>query len=232
MSQESLFESLSHLIIVPGHAVYIGSSPTDAYDGTKWEGTYAGYKYNDEVINYFGHIQRGIMLAHRDVGSALVFSGGKTRKGVQLSEAESYRNLATQHCWFGADSVVNRTRIEEFATDSFENLLFSIQLFNLLHPHRSYPSKVTLVGLRFKRRRYEFHAETIIKNQHKGITPFIFRYDDFNDIPDYVLREGSGEGEELTLQQFRVWPFGDQGDLLKKRQIRDPHNWSARSPYK
>ena len=42
----------THLIIVLGHAVYIGNSPTDAYDGTKWEGTYAGYKYNDKEFNY------------------------------------------------------------------------------------------------------------------------------------------------------------------------------------
>jgi hypothetical protein len=229
--QEKPHESILNLIIVPGHAVYVGDSPADAYDGTKWMGTYAGYKYNDEVTNYVGHIQRGIMLSDRDTKSVLIFSGGKTRKGTQLSEAESYRNLAIQNSWFGADRVGNKTRIEEYATDSFENLLFSIQLFRLLHTTKKYPDKVTVVGLRFKRKRYEMHAETIIQNQYKGIPPFIFRYDDCNDIPGYVLREGSGEDEELTLKQFRVWPYGDQGDLLKKRQDRDPHGWYSRKPY-
>lgn len=231
MQQEKLNENIINLIIVPGHAVYVGKLPIDAYDGTKWIGTYTGYKYNDEVINYVGHIQRGIYIADQDVRSVLVFSGGKTRVGTNLSEAESYRNLAMQHSWFGSKRVSDRTRIEEFATDSFENLLFSIQLFQLLHPLEIFPLKVTLVGLRFKKRRFEMHADAIISNRFKNIPPFIFSYDDCNDIPEYVLRSGSGKGEELTIQQFRICPFGDQGDLLKKRNSRDPYGWYLKKPY-
>ncbi|GAH15866.1 unnamed protein product, partial [marine sediment metagenome] len=149
----------------------------------------------------------------------------------QKSEAESHYELADQLKWFGAPNVALRARLEEFATDSFENLLFSIQLFGMLHRNGTFPRQVMVVGLRFKKRRYQLHAETIISLQHRNIPPFVFRYDDVNDIPDYVLEGGSRQGEELTLLQFRQWPLGDGGELLAKRQKRDPHGWYDKKPY-
>ena len=231
MDNQPISENTINLIIVPGHAVYGGTCAADAYDGTKWVGTYSGYRYNDEVMNYVRHVQRGINLAHRDLRSLLVLSGGKTRKATEKSEAQSYSILAEQLSWFGVPAVKDRTRLEQFATDSFENLLFSVQLFQMLHPKKKYPQRVTVVGLRFKRQRYQLHADAMIDNAYKSILPFVFRYDDVNDIPDYVLEGGSGEGEELTRRQFQVCPFGDHGELLLKRRSRDPHGWYDSKPY-
>jgi len=232
VENKAIPEKLTNLVIVPGHAVYVGSCRNDPYDADKWVGTYAGYKYNDEVPNYVQHIQRGVNLADCDKRALLVFSGGKTRKQTTKSEAESYVSVAENLAWFGASSAKDVTRLEEFATDSFENLLFSIQLFQMLHTKHIFPQKVTVVGLRFKEERYQLHADVIISTGHKGIEPFIFRYDDVNDIPDYVLKAGSGEGEELTRRQFQFWPFGDGGPLQKKREVRDPHGWYDKKPYK
>jgi len=233
MQQHPIGRNLKNLVIVPGHAVYEGQNASDAYDGSKWIGTYDGYKYNDEVCNYVRHIQRGINLADFDSKSLLVFSGGKTRKGTIKSEAESYYTLANQLEWFGMEpNILQRVRLEEFATDSFENLLFSIQLFQLLHPDDKYPLRVTVVGLRFKKKRYKMHADAIILNSYKDIPPFVFRYDDVNDIPDYVLEGGSAEGEELTRLQFQIWPYGNRGKLLEKRMQRDPYDWHNQKPYR
>ena len=105
MDNQPISESTINLIIVPGHAVYGGNCAADAYDGTKWVGTYSGYRYNDEVMNYVRHVQRGINLADRDPRSLLVFSGGKTRKATETSEAQSYSILAKQLSWLGAPAV-------------------------------------------------------------------------------------------------------------------------------
>jgi len=231
MNEDIISESIKNLIIVPGHAVYIGTTREQAYFGQYWVGTYAGYRYDDEVPLYVRHIQRGVNLAVVDSSALLIFSGGKTRQSTQMSEAESYSILAQQMGWFGEPSVSQRVRLEEYATDSFENLLFSIQLFKLLHPSDKFPRRVTVVGLRFKKQRYEQHAHVIISTKYKGIPPFVFRYDDVNDIPDYVFDGGSGEGEELTRLQFRLWPYGDQGELIEKRQSRDPWDWYQQRPY-
>ncbi len=235
MNQNQLDPPAKNLIIVPGHAVYAGASAADAYFGGKWVGTYkgaSGYRFDDEVPLYVRHVQRGINLAHDDPAALLMFSGGKTRKDTLNSEAGSYLALTEQLDWFGCRTeVLLRTRVEEFATDSFENLLFSIQLFVLLHPKQSYPRRVTVVGLRFKEARYLFHAETIVAKGIHGIPPFVFRYDGVNDVPDYVLAAGSRDGEELTFQQFRRWPLGSEGELLAKKQSRDPHGSYALRPY-
>lgn len=232
MDNQIIPENLKNLVIVPGHAIYVGTGKADPYDGKKWVGTYSGYRYNDEVPNYVQHIQRGVNLVDCDCKALLVFSGGKTRPQSTLSEAESYLSIANHLDWFGASGIFpSRVRLEGFATDSFENLLFSIQLFQMLHPKRQIPKRVTVVGLRFKEARYCQHAEVIMTTTHKGITPFVFQYNGINDVPDYVLDGGSLEGEELTRAQFHLWPFGDDGALLEKRKSRDPHNCYSQKPY-
>jgi hypothetical protein len=232
VENKPIADELRNLVIVPGHAIYVGTSKPDPYDGTKWVGTYDGYLYNDEVPNYVQHVQRGVNLVDRDSKALLVLSGGKTRSQSTTSEAESYLAIANHLDWFGASGQIrSRVRLEGFATDSFENLLFSIQLFQMLHPQQRIPQRVTVVGLRFKEARYRLHAEAIIMASHKGISPFVFRYDGINDVPDYVLEGGSSEGEELTRTQFQLWPFGNDGALLEKRNARDPHGWYSQKPY-
>jgi len=229
---EMISKEIRNLVIVPGHAIYEGNGNDNPYDTKNWVGTYGGYKYHDEVPNYVQHVQRGINLVDRDPAALLVFSGGKTRNKSTLTESESYLSLAEHLSWFGVSgSVSPRSRLEEFATDSFENLLFSIQLFMMHHSEKCCPEQVTVVGLRFKEERYRYHAKTIIANGYKDIDPFIFKYDGINDVPDYLLEAGSAVGEELTRAQFERWPFGDQGQLLNKRVKRDPHKWYGQRPY-
>lgn len=232
-------------MIVPGHAIYVGNGPEDVYDNNKWVGTYDKYHDNDEIPNYVEHIQRGIKHAVMDSEALLVFSGGKTRKGTQLTEAESYCNLAEQLSLLSTKDLHYRVRLEAFATDSFENLIFSLLLYRKLHPLKKFPEQVTVVGLAFKQERYQFHAITLkimkafytiretenyhIMEQFHEIGNFKFIYDAVNDVPSYMTK--SLEGEKKTLEQFTQCPFGDAGILLEKRRKRDNYNWYRYKPY-
>jgi hypothetical protein len=122
------------------------------------------------------HIQKGIDIARRDPNALLLFSGGQTRRYVPrdkrqnwpplrpsthgticrgrlrrdvgpLSEAASYYYLAEEKKWFSG-GVNQRTFLEEYARDSFENLLFSLCRFR--EASGTYPQKVTVVGFDFK----------------------------------------------------------------------------------
>ncbi|MDX9788952.1 MAG: hypothetical protein RBT11_19415 [Desulfobacterales bacterium] len=208
----------SHLIIVPGHAIYIGTDRSQVYftGPRNWVGTYTGYRYEDEVPLYVDHIRRGVVEASFDPASVLVFSGGHTRAldlvpaGTSpVSEAQGYWNLAEQCNWFNCMPVKARTKTEEFARDSYENLLFSWCLFR--QEFRVNPEKVTVCGLMFKKARYEHHAAVIRRDLDVG--SFRFNYLSVNDPPEYVLDAGSRLGEMETMAAFQADHHGE-GDFL------------------
>ena len=207
-----------NLIVVPGHAVYIGEEMAHAHLAHKWVGTFPGYRYGDEVPLYVDHIRQGVILARHDPDSVLIFSGGETRRQAEhVSEAASHMRLAEQWDWFGvADYVSHRAYLETYARDSFENVLCSIDRFHEVTG--KYPTAVTVVGFAFKQKRFELHAHTIIESQDRyGIPKFEFQYCGVNNPPQYLLNGGSAEGEAVTLAQFVENPHGDKGSLLEKR---------------
>jgi len=216
----------SHLIIVPGHAIYIGADRSQVYftGERNWVGTYTGYRYEDEVQLYVEHIRRGIVEANRDAASILVFSGGYTRdldlfpNGTPpLSEAQGYWNLAEQCSWFNCLPAKARTEKEEFARDSYENLLFSWCLFRQTVGRG--PEKVTVCGFLLKKARYEHHADVIRRDLDVG--SFRFNYLAVNDPPGYVLDAGSRLGEAETMAAFQSDPHGEEAFLRGKRAGRD-----------
>jgi hypothetical protein len=104
------------------------------------------------------HIRAGIEQAQKDPESLLIFSGGETRASTgPLTEGSSYFRVAdAMDLWpeddsSAASSVRARTVTEEFATDSFENFLFSICRFKEVTG--MYPSEITVVSFSFKQRR-------------------------------------------------------------------------------
>jgi dihydrofolate synthase len=104
-----------------------------------------------------------------------------TRKEVQLSEARSYYNVATVLERFNfleapAPAVKNNSRIlvEEFALDSYYNILFS--LIEFWRHTGSWPSRFTIVSHAFKKQRIvDGHCASIGFPLHKvkyvGIDP-------------------------------------------------------------
>jgi hypothetical protein len=100
----------------------------------------------------------------------LIFSGGATKRSrTQLTEARSYyhaalaEELAAGHRGGGRTHTLfskGRILLEEHATDSFQNLLFSILLFRRITGR--YPKTIRIVTHAFKAPRFlELHAPAI-----------------------------------------------------------------------
>jgi hypothetical protein len=101
------------------------------------------------------HIQAGVNALRRK-DTILVFSGAKTERDAPLSEAASYQNVLL-HC-FGESDLVQRAmadgRIlcEEAATDSYQNLLFSvIKYYEVIG---EWPHMITVITHAFKENRF------------------------------------------------------------------------------
>ncbi|TPX36676.1 hypothetical protein SmJEL517_g01196 [Synchytrium microbalum] len=207
--------SLDHLVMVPCHAVYIGSNLSDSANENNW---YLEQHQKGQVDVYLSHIRQGIQML-REEGTILVFSGGQTRLPAgHRSEASSYWLVADSMLWFGFNETLpdlpNRVTTEEFAKDSFENLLFSICRFREFTGR--YPRRITVVGFEFKRRRFE--------SLHRRAIQFPMSQFDYKgfDPPGTLLEES-----ELVhaVRPFEKDPYGcHQGSLLDKKIGRNPFN--------
>lgn len=110
-----------------------------------------------EHLTFINHIDAAVASVNVDLGSLLVFSGGKTQAQIDVTEAESYLHCAQD---LGMVENGSRTALDTRATDSYQNLLFSILAFR--HHVGFYPKHITVVTHGFKERRFlELHAEAI-----------------------------------------------------------------------
>lgn len=78
---------------------------------------------------------------------------GPTRKETQLSEAQSYANIAAEHSYWDLlpPSLQSAVFTEDRALDSYHNVLFSLTLFyTRIH---QWPKHITLVSHGFKKPR-------------------------------------------------------------------------------
>lgn len=130
------------------------------------------------------------------------------------------------HSREGPSSTVRaRTTTEEFATDSYENLLFSVCRFREITG--SYPERITFVSFSFKRERFEtLHARAM----HYSSDRFVYVGVDPPPETGFDLKESS-EGERTnSLQPFLSDPYGCHSEALqKKRRERNP--FSRKAPY-
>jgi hypothetical protein len=82
------WEDLDKLIVVAGHAVYVGQAQRAAANDNSW--VLQDFQ-NGEPPCYIEHIRFGVELAASQPNSLLVFSGGQTRREAgPKSEAKSY----------------------------------------------------------------------------------------------------------------------------------------------
>lgn len=167
-----------------------------------------------EIIS--SHIQKGIEITARDPNSILIFSGGQTRKDVgPISEGLSYYLLAKHKNWI-LPGMDNHIYLEEYAKDSFENLLFSIARFKEVT--NRYPTKVTVVGFDFKSYRFtELHRKAVrfpVQNfTYVGLHPTHPNFD----------HESAQQGENAAIEEFINDMYGCKAlSLVVKRQKRNP----------
>ncbi|KAH7396810.1 hypothetical protein DE146DRAFT_51643 [Phaeosphaeria sp. MPI-PUGE-AT-0046c] len=226
------------LIIVCCHAIYLpdADSPSfplqSPYDERNW--LLAPFQISDPATGKPG--EHPTFLAHAQAGldalticpsnnslekNLLILSGGVTKSSTTpMSEARSYYNaclangLASGHLGGGkARSLFNQGRIllEEHATDSLQNLLFSILLFRRTTGH--YPRHIRIISHAFKARRIlELHAPALRwpekRIQVQGIDPVMSMQEldatlEGEERFGYALWEGDalGKGEKLSRKR-------------------------------
>jgi hypothetical protein len=217
-SQANPDPPLNRLIIVAGHAVYLGKDNCDPACDEAWD--LQSFQKGDPPY-YIEHIRFGVELAVKQPASLLVFTGGQTRRQAgQKSEAESYLVLANHFGWWGKPEVSRRTTIEEFARDSYENLLFGIARFRECTGR--YPESLDMVSWAFKRKRFDFHRRTIGWPRERGR----YEYHGIND-PDDLAQAMANENK--TCGAFKNDPFGTEEPLRAKREKRNP--FGRKPPY-
>ncbi|KAI9572340.1 hypothetical protein HD554DRAFT_1672370 [Boletus coccyginus] len=230
--RDATLERLSHLIVVPGHAVWSGSRRDEALDEGFW--TLEDYQRGGGRVSAFvDHIKHGARLALEDKNSLLVFSGGQTRLQSTATEAESYMRLALSMDLFritatGDSTPFSRATTETFALDSYQNVLFSIARFHEVTGR--YPSQITVVGYEMKRRRFE--------ELHRAAIRFpaaLFKYIGL-ELPatdDEAITAREGELKN-GYQPYTLDVYGCHDVLVSKRRGRNPfirfHSYHASAP--
>jgi hypothetical protein len=211
---------LTHLILSPGHAVW--NLRDDPYLDASWH--LRSYQ-RGEPRYYIEHIRRAVELAAEDAEALLIFSGCYTSAAIgPLNEATGYWMIAERFGWWGRTEARGRSTLEDFARDSFENLLYSICRFR--EYAGDYPGRITVAGWGFKRARFtELHRAAIRFPAGR------FAYDRVNDPADADSAEAQ---EAATRRAFAADPYGASGELAAKKRERDPlrrqHGYGASCP--
>lgn len=226
-NQANYAANAHHLILVAGHSVTISGHLEDAgTDEKDW--FLLDYQKGQGLPQAIkAHIKAGIDEANRDEDALLIFSGGETRAVTgPLTEGSSYYHVAdAMKMWPEGGTVRARTTTEEFATDSFQNLMYSICRFKEVTG--KYPTKITTVSFSFKQRRFKtLHAPALRWPPQQflyiGVDPPASTGFDLN-------RASIGESQNAALP-FEKDPYGCNTPALKqKRQDRNP--FSRTAPY-
>ncbi|KAJ2255529.1 hypothetical protein GGI13_001574 [Coemansia sp. RSA 455] len=202
------FKRLTDLVLVPGHGVYLGDGLP--LNEASW---YLLDEQRGEVGAFMAHIAKAVEIVKEHDQSLLLFSGGKTRiEAGAYSEAQGYWAAADRMGWLTKD-VYRRVATEEFARDSYENVVFSIARFHEITGN--YPDRITVVGFDFKKDRFlDLHLRALrypkIRFNYVGINP------PGDSAP--LLKAERRDAYELFAKDL----YGCSGKLAEKRQSRNP----------
>lgn len=227
--------NLSHLVLVAGHAVVMADSLEHVlHRDSDW--FLEPYQLHQDLPEALvSHIHAGVRLAAFDPTALLIFSGGQTRAAAgPRDEGWSYYPLAEHFSWWGLSSqeqfpadatVAQRTVTEDFALDSFQNLMFSLCRFKEVVGH--YPERITVVSFGFKKHRFgDLHRKALrfpsSRFSFVGIQPPPkSRFD--------LARAEQGELQN-SVSLFEADPYGCRSQVLvQKRKDRNP--FQRTNPY-
>ena len=219
ITTESL-KSCTELIIVCCHAVYTG----DGKDTAEKQWFLQDYQQSNPVVGkpgehegFIAHIVAGTLATDLNPRALLLFSGGKT-KAFDRTEAEGYEKifLHRKPSPLHHEDCGSRYAIEEKATDSYQNLLFSILRFRRLAGR--YPESVTVITHAFKEWRFlKMHAPAIKWPARR------IRVQGINPPFTAAELEQTQKGElENAHRLFQDDPYGTGEMLAEKRRAR---NW-------
>jgi hypothetical protein len=194
-------------VIVAGHAVLL--DPGDPASDASW--SLLDFQ-RGEPPKYIEHVRRGLEIAAADPHALLMFSGGQSRLDAgPRSEAQSYWLIAERARWLDYPGLAARCTTEEFARDSFENLIFGICRFRELTGR--YPLRVTMVGWRFKERRFHLHRQAIRWPEER------FDYAGANDPADLGQALAA---ETVNTKKYVADPYSSSAEFRAKREWRNP----------
>ena len=162
------------LIIVCCHATYLGDG-MDAGDESQW--LLQDFQRSDPQIakpsdheTFIHHVITGAFAAENNKRALLMFSGGTTAQERVRSEAEGYEQVYMGFYGKLYARGYERSALESCATDSYQNLLFSILRFRTLTGR--YPRYITVITHAFKEERFlTLHAPAIKWPGHRIRAP-------------------------------------------------------------
>lgn len=205
-------QPLTHLVLVCCHATFHGQNPDEesSWILQDFQKSNPDTGKVGEHHTFMEHIAAAASITAHDPSALLLFSGGKTQQQVDLTEAESYRRV----CDIKQQFDTTTCDIEPYATDSYQNLLFSIIRFRSITG--SYPTEITVITHAFKERRFlELHGPAIrfpaSNLRVLGINPPM-TLTELQDVQQGELARG--------YDPFAQSLYGTSESLNKKRAVR------------
>lgn len=210
------------LIIVCCHATYLGDGRQHPEESDwlleEFQRSNPRTGKPSEHETFIQHIITGAFALENNPLAMLCFSGGTTTKERVRSEADGYGTVYLG--LFGkVHAGIERHVTEQYATDSYQNLLFSILRFRTLVGR--YPEFVTVITHAFKEERFlTLHAPAIKwpanRIRVQGINP-PFSLEELRETEDGEMERGFG--------RFEMDLYGAGEMLDGKRRAR---NWDPR----
>lgn len=217
----SVAKGQKSLVIVCCHAIYLleasASQPEAVNDENNWllaEFQRSQPGKEGEHVTFLKHIDRAHEIA-RDLSPNVnvIFSGGVTKRETPKSEAQSYLDAllttassASQKPAFDPSASC---LLEEKATDSFQNILFSI--LRHFQIEKSWPSYITIVTHKFKTERIRYHLQALKWPEDK------FRVEGIDPPFSAEERRGVERFEQRCLDEWKADLYGTRAPLCDKR---------------
>jgi hypothetical protein len=144
------------LVIVCCHSIFHGTDPNDESHWALQPFQRSTISKPGEHTTFLKHIRMALNFQGTS-DKTVVFSGGHTNPDYpDLSEAQSYLNAAVAAD--GSESV-NSVILEDQATDTYQNILFSILKYHAVKG--CYPGSIVVVTHDFKSQRVHLHQQAI-----------------------------------------------------------------------
>lgn len=265
VEESNNFENIENLIILPCHSIFAPELNKNFKDDETVDPQIIGQdpenwllesfqtESNDQ-ISFLKHIELSLNELNSNLeDSVLVISGGFTKSKIEKSESSSYYELAQKSNLLKKfPNLIKGENIllEEYARDSYENILYSLVTF--YQKFGKFPKKVSVVGFGFKRERFllshlttfgyynspmlgnsELNLNKLPNTKHAkyiGAGPFLTKPDYMNEnqFSNYEtdFRNSLRESEtKNALDLFKMNPFGSIDSKLNEKKIkRDPWN--------
>lgn len=253
---------LSNLIILPCHSIFAPElnenkpnyDPIEAIeDSNNWLLESFQLETNDH-LSFFKHIELAFNELHHNIhNSVLIISGGFTKDKIEKSESLSYYEVAKQsgltknpYFSFGTNIL-----LEEFARDSYENILYSLARF--YKKYNKFPRTITIIGFGFKKERFlSSHLTTlgyyylpILSNNNNELNlndlpntkhvkyisagPILppkskdLSDDEYQNFKSLFWKKLYQNEKSNALDLFKENPFGSKGSILNNKKLKRDH---------